>query len=63
MEVPPRTGIDWIIVGGFIVPGVILSLGLSMGQWLCVPMVLGGIALWTWSTYRAMPSTRVEMQR
>jgi phosphatidylglycerol:prolipoprotein diacylglycerol transferase len=25
-----------------------LSLGLSMGQWLCVPMVLGGVALWFW---------------
>jgi phosphatidylglycerol:prolipoprotein diacylglycerol transferase len=27
----------------------ILSLGLSMGQWLCVPMVLAGIGLWVWS--------------
>jgi phosphatidylglycerol:prolipoprotein diacylglycerol transferase len=27
----------------------ILSLGMSMGQWLCVPMILGGIALWWWS--------------
>ena len=24
----------------------LLSLGLSMGQWLCVPMVVAGIALW-----------------
>ncbi|HWH72780.1 MAG TPA: prolipoprotein diacylglyceryl transferase [Methylibium sp.] len=24
----------------------LLSLGLSMGQWLCVPMVLAGLALW-----------------
>ena len=24
----------------------LLSLGLSMGQWLCVPMVLAGMALW-----------------
>jgi len=24
----------------------LLSLGLSMGQWLCVPMVLAGVALW-----------------
>jgi len=24
----------------------LLSLGLSMGQWLCIPMVLGGIALY-----------------
>lgn len=27
----------------------LLNLGLSMGQWLCVPMILGGLALWLWS--------------
>ena len=27
----------------------LLSLGLSMGQWLCIPMVLGGLGLWTWA--------------
>ena len=27
----------------------ILSLGMSMGQWLCVPMIVGGIALWLWA--------------
>jgi len=26
----------------------LLSLGMSMGQWLCVPMVLAGIALFAW---------------
>ena len=26
----------------------ILSLGMSMGQWLCVPMIIGGAALWIW---------------
>ena len=26
----------------------LLSLGLSMGQWLCIPMVLGGVLLWLW---------------
>jgi phosphatidylglycerol---prolipoprotein diacylglyceryl transferase len=25
-----------------------LSLGMSMGQWLCVPMVLSGAAVWVW---------------
>jgi phosphatidylglycerol:prolipoprotein diacylglycerol transferase len=25
-----------------------LSLGMSMGQWLCVPMIVGGIGLWVW---------------
>ena len=27
----------------------LLSLGMSMGQWLCVPMVLAGIGLWIWA--------------
>jgi len=31
----------------------LLPLGLSMGQWLCVPMILGGAALWVWSDRRA----------
>lgn len=30
----------------------LLSLGLSMGQWLCIPMVLAGIALWLWAARR-----------
>lgn len=31
-----------------------LSLGLSMGQWLSVPMVLAGIALWLWAQRRGI---------
>jgi phosphatidylglycerol---prolipoprotein diacylglyceryl transferase len=27
----------------------LLSLGMSMGQWLCVPMVAAGVALWLWA--------------
>ena len=27
----------------------VLALGLSMGQWLCLPMVAAGAALWVWS--------------
>lgn len=30
----------------------ILQLGMSMGQWLCVPMILGGIAIWVWASKR-----------
>jgi len=26
-----------------------LALGLSMGQWLCVPMIAAGAALWAWA--------------
>lgn len=28
----------------------LLSLGMSMGQWLCVPMVLAGVGLWVWAS-------------
>jgi phosphatidylglycerol:prolipoprotein diacylglycerol transferase len=31
----------------------LLSLGMSMGQWLCVPMILGGAGLWLW--FRSKP--------
>ena len=27
----------------------LLGLGLSMGQWLCLPMILGGVGLWLWA--------------
>lgn len=30
----------------------LLSLGMSMGQWLCVPMILGGAWLWVWAERR-----------
>ena len=30
----------------------LLSAGLSMGQWLCVPMVLAGLGLWVWAGRR-----------
>ena len=30
----------------------LLSLGLSMGQWLCVPMMLAGVGLWGWASRR-----------
>jgi phosphatidylglycerol:prolipoprotein diacylglycerol transferase len=30
----------------------LLALGMSMGQWLCVPMVIAGIALWVWADRR-----------
>ena len=31
----------------------LLSLGMSMGQWLCVPMILAGAVLWLWCDRRA----------
>jgi len=30
----------------------LLSLGMSMGQWLCVPMIVGGAVLWLWASQR-----------
>ncbi len=30
-----------------------LSLGLSMGQWLCVPLVVFGVGLWIWAGRQA----------
>ncbi len=31
----------------------LLAFGLSMGQWLCVPMIVGGAGLWWWFGQRA----------
>jgi phosphatidylglycerol:prolipoprotein diacylglycerol transferase len=31
----------------------LLGWGMSMGQWLCVPMVLGGAVLWVWFARQA----------
>ena len=36
----------------------LLSLGMSMGQWLCVPMIVGGAFLWWWHGSRNAPATR-----
>jgi phosphatidylglycerol---prolipoprotein diacylglyceryl transferase len=32
-------------------------LNMSMGQWLCVPMVLGGLALWVWVSRQSKAAT------
>jgi len=29
---------------------------MSMGQWLCVPMMVGGVVLWVWATRRSVGS-------
>ena len=36
----------------------LLSLGMSMGQWLCIPMVLGGLMLWWWVRRGAQPASQ-----
>jgi phosphatidylglycerol:prolipoprotein diacylglycerol transferase len=35
----------------------LLGLGMSMGQWLCLPMIIGGGALWRWADARAHRET------
>lgn len=35
----------------------LLSLGLSMGQWLCVPMIVGGAVLWMWAARQSDQTT------
>jgi phosphatidylglycerol---prolipoprotein diacylglyceryl transferase len=32
----------------------LLALNMSMGQWLCVPMILGGAAFWWWAGRRSV---------
>jgi len=34
----------------------VLSLGMTMGQWLCLPMVLFGIGLWLWAQRNPAPA-------
>jgi phosphatidylglycerol:prolipoprotein diacylglycerol transferase len=34
----------------------LLALGMSMGQWLCVPMVLVGLALWLRAARHPIPA-------
>ena len=41
----------------------ILALKMSMGQWLCIPMILGGVLLWVWAQTRADEPRRPSAQR
>jgi len=36
----------------------VLALNMTMGQWLCVPMILLGVLLWVWAETRAQPPRR-----
>ncbi|HET6599453.1 MAG TPA: prolipoprotein diacylglyceryl transferase, partial [Burkholderiaceae bacterium] len=38
----------------------LLALGLSMGQWLCVPMVVAGLALWAWGRVHSRSSATIN---
>jgi phosphatidylglycerol:prolipoprotein diacylglycerol transferase len=39
----------------------LLSMGLSMGQWLCLPMIVGGAGLWLWAS--RVPSVAAPARR
>jgi phosphatidylglycerol:prolipoprotein diacylglycerol transferase len=34
----------------------VLAFKMSMGQWLCIPMILGGVLLWVWAETRDAPA-------
>jgi phosphatidylglycerol:prolipoprotein diacylglycerol transferase len=36
----------------------LLALNMSMGQWLCVPMLLAGAVLWWWSGRTMAPEAK-----
>lgn len=35
----------------------VLALNMTMGQWLCVPMIVGGVLLWVWAETRDAPQS------
>ena len=38
----------------------ILSLGMSMGQWLCLPMIAAGVALWVWAQRQPVAAPKIK---
>jgi len=38
----------------------LLQLGFSMGQWLSLPMIIGGVVLWLWAQRNPLPSAAVQ---
>lgn len=42
----------------------VLALNMTMGQWLCVPMIIGGVLLWVWGQTRdEAPPVRAPQRR
>ena len=41
----------------------VLALHMTMGQWLCIPMILFGVLLWVWAETRAEPPPAASAQR
>ena len=40
-----------------------LTLDMTMGQWLCVPMIVAGVALWLWGRGRAPAAAAAPVLR
>lgn len=38
----------------------LLALNMSMGQWLCVPMIIAGMVMWVWATRRGAVTQRIQ---
>jgi phosphatidylglycerol:prolipoprotein diacylglycerol transferase len=41
----------------------VLALHMTMGQWLCVPMIIGGVLLWVWAETRVTPPPAAAQAR
>jgi len=41
----------------------ILAFNMTMGQWLCVPMILAGVLLWVWAETNSGPAGRSPARR
>jgi phosphatidylglycerol:prolipoprotein diacylglycerol transferase len=41
----------------------LLALHMSMGQWLCIPMIIGGVLLWVWAETRTEPPRTAAVTR
>lgn len=41
----------------------VLALHMTMGQWLCIPMIIGGVLLWVWAETRDAGPRRAAARR
>jgi phosphatidylglycerol:prolipoprotein diacylglycerol transferase len=41
----------------------VLAMNMTMGQWLCVPMILFGVLLWVWAETRDVPPRAAQARR
>jgi len=58
-----RFGAEWFRSPDKDLAWLVTSTGLSMGQWLCVPMIVGGAGLWYWARRRGAAAGAVPEAR